>query len=194
MTDTSTDVVAALDATDPNAVTDALEHETAGAAETDEAVEEGVEELGDKGKQALDRMKAKWQAERDKRIAAEQKINETTPTDDAERIARDAETKALAKANDRIVRAEVRAAASGKLSDPTDALNFIDLTQFEVDDDGSIDETEIADAITDLLAKKPYLAAQGGPRTPKPDRSQGAAGTGTATTADRFATSIDGLL
>lgn len=82
---------------------------------------------------------------------------------DPEEIRREAEQAAIAKANARIVRAEIRAAAAGKLADPADALNFLDLAQFEVDADGNIDNDQVADAIDDLLKKKPYLAvpAQG---------------------------------
>src|SRR5690606_20905504 len=35
---------------------------------------------------------------------------------------------------------------------------------FEVDDSGNVDETEIADAIEDLLKRKPYLGAKNRPR------------------------------
>jgi hypothetical protein len=83
---------------------------------------------------------------------------------DPEEIQREADAKAIAKANDRIVRAEVKVAATGRLADPADALAFLDLTQFEVDDDGNVDEDEVRDAITNLLKKKPHLAAQGGRR------------------------------
>ncbi len=96
----------------------------------------------------------------------------------------------LAKANRRILRSEVKAAAAGKLADPNDALHMLDLDQFEVDDDGNVDEDEIATAIADLLEKKPYLAAQSGPKAPKPDRSQGARGAGAASTAQQFADAI----
>lgn len=194
-TDTSTDLVAALDATDP-AIQDPTaddQAESGREVDTDESVE-GEDELGDKGKQALDRMKAKLQAERAARRAAEAKLNETSSDDDPERIQREADARAVAKANDRILRAEVRAAATGKLSDPSDALTFIDMTQFDVDDDGEVDQEEIAQAITDLIAKKPYLAAQGGPKTPKPDPSQGEGGRGAATAADRFAQQVGNLI
>lgn len=146
-TDTSTDLVAALDATDP-----ALQDPTA-----NDQLEAGREV-------------------------------------DTERIQREADARAVAKANDRILRAEVRAAATGKLSDPSDALTFIDMTQFDVDDDGEVDQEEIAQAITDLITKKPYLAAQGGPKTPKPDPSQGEGGRGAATAADRFAQQVGNLI
>jgi len=153
----------------------------------DDADPEGAEELGDKGKQALDRMKEKLRSEREKRQAAEARLRDALPQDDAARIAHEAEAKALAKANARILAAEVRAAAAGKLADPADALAFVDLSQFEVDDDGSVDQAEIADAIADLIARKPHLAAQGGPRTPKADPSQGAVGGAPATAGERFA-------
>lgn len=71
---------------------------------------------------------------------------------------------ALAAANARILKAEVRAAAAGKLSDPVDALKFLDLSEFEVGSDGEVDSSQIAKAIEDLISSKPYLAAQGGQR------------------------------
>lgn len=85
------------------------------------------------------------------------------PDIDPEEIQREADAKATAKANERIIKAEVRASAAGKLSDPVDALKFLDLSKFEVDADGNVDTEQIDDAIADLLEKKPYLAvpAQG---------------------------------
>ena len=76
--------------------------------------------------------------------------------------AREVEAAALAKANERIVRAEVRAAAAGKLADPSDALRYLDVSKFAVDDDGAVDEAAVAAAIAELVERKPYLAAQGG--------------------------------
>lgn len=164
------------------------------AEDTDDDGDEGADELGDKGKQALDRMKAKLKAERERRVAAEARAAQSGDADDAEVVRREAETAAMAKANARIVRAEVKAAAAGRLNDPTDALNFLDLSQFEVDDDGDVDADEIADAIAELVRTKPYLAAQGGTSKPKPDRSQGANGSGVATNAQRFSRSLEGIL
>jgi len=188
------DLVAALDATDPTAqdgddVTTGV-HTT----DVDDSADDGADELGDKGKQALDRMKARLKAEKAARLALEARLNETSAADDVERIQREADAKAAAKANARILSAEVRAAAAGKLSDPSDALTFIDLTQFDVDDDGSVDQDEIAEAIADLVRRKPYLAAQGGPKSPKPDPSQGEGGRGAATAADRFAQQVGNLI
>lgn len=58
----------------------------------------------------------------------------------------------------RIIAAEVKAAAGGKLHDPSDAVLNIDLSEFSVDDDGNVDEKAIAKALDELLARKPYLA------------------------------------
>lgn len=72
------------------------------------------------------------------------------------------EKAALDKANDRILKSEVKAAAKGVLADPQDAYKFLDLDSFEVDDDGNVDESAIAKSLADLVAAKPYLGAQGG--------------------------------
>lgn len=171
-------------------------NDNAGDDDGDEDYPDGADKLGDAGKKALDTMKAKLKAERQKRIAAEGRVHELENGDDDEdaKTRRQAESDALAKANARIVKAEVRAAAAGKLADPADALNFIDLTEFEVGEDGDVDQDDIAEAIDDLLRRKPYLAAQGGTKSPKPDRSQGAKGKGTGTAAQQFAAAIDNLL
>ncbi len=164
-------------------------------AAPDVVEDDGEEALGDAGKQALDRMKAKLKAERDRRVAAEARAV-APPADetDLDAIRREAETAALGKANGRIIRAEVRAAAASKLTDPADALNFLDLSVFEVDEDGDVDQDDIAEAIADLIKRKPYLAAQGGTTAAKPDRSQGATGNGVATNAQRFERSLEGIL
>jgi hypothetical protein len=145
--------------------------------------DEGKEALGDAGKKALDAMKAKWQKERDARKAADAKLAELAkpkPKDDepdADAIRLEAERAATAKSNERILKSEIKAAAAGKLQDPKDALAYLDLSQFEVDDDGNVDEDEIADAIKDLLEKKPYLAvAQGDERRFKGTADGGARG------------------
>ncbi|MER7874837.1 hypothetical protein ABTY63_14940 [Streptomyces solisilvae] len=130
----------------------------------DEGEPDGADQLGDKGKRALAAMKGKWKSERDKRQALEQQLA-TKGKDDGDEDATDkAVQAATAAANGRILRAEIKAAAKGRLADPKDALTFLDLSKFEVDEDGSVDEDEIAEAIGDLLTKKPYLAAQGGKR------------------------------
>ncbi|MBD0838793.1 hypothetical protein [Streptomyces sp. TRM68416] len=131
-----------------------------GGGGDDDADPEGADQLGDKGRRALASMKGKWRTERDKRRELEAKLAEKDGVDDAEQARRKAETEAMAKANTRILKAEIRAAAKGRLADPKDALTFLDLDQFEVGEDGEIDPEEIEEAISDLLKDKPYLAAQ----------------------------------
>lgn len=136
-------------------------------------------------------MKARLRTERTKRLAAEATARQLAATDDTDRVRAEAEAAAITKANTRILRAEVRAAATGRLQDPEDALAFLDLSQFEVDEDGAVDGDDVRTALDDLLARKPHLAAQRGTRTPLPDRSQGATGRDAPlTTAQQFAQAL----
>ncbi|MFD6874524.1 MULTISPECIES: hypothetical protein [unclassified Streptomyces] len=130
-----------------------------GGPDGEEADPEGADDLGDRGKRALAAMKGKWRAERDRAKELEQRLAEKDGEGEADTARRKAEQDAVAKANTRIVKSEVKAAAKGVLADPADAFKFLDLDQFEVGEDGNIDEDEIADAIADLVKSKPYLAA-----------------------------------
>lgn len=132
---------------------------------------DGADALGDAGKQALDRMKAERNAARKEARQLRRDLAAATAPKPAEGDAPDPEAlkeqgrrEALEQVNGRILRSEVRAAAAGKLTDPADALLYLDLTQFEVDDDGNVDADELADAIDELITSKPYLSvsAQGG--------------------------------
>ncbi|THA31786.1 hypothetical protein E6R18_15760 [Streptomyces sp. A1277] len=120
---------------------------------------DGTDELGDKGKRALASMKGKWRTERDKRKALEDQLAAAAADDEAATARREAEQAALSKANQRIIRAEVKAAAKGVLADPADAYKFLDLDQFEVDENGDLDSEEVTEAINELIKTKPYLAA-----------------------------------
>jgi len=141
------------------------------AATENAAVQQGEAALGDAGKKALDAMKAERNAAREAakkaadelatlKAAAEGREAEHKAQMEAQRV----KDEALAAANERILKAEVRAAAAGKLSDPADALRFLSLSDFEVGSDGEVDASQVAKAIEDLIASKPYLAAQGGQR------------------------------
>jgi hypothetical protein len=98
-------------------------------------------------------MKTERNAERDRRKALEQRVAElessVTTAADADR-----------KLNARIVRAEIKAAATGKLVDPSDALVYLDVSQFEVSEDGEVDSAKLSAAIEDLLTRKPHLGAK----------------------------------
>lgn len=129
--------------------------------------------LADKGRAALAaERKARRDAEKARR-AAEKELADLKAAqqakkdgDDAQSAAdqarRDAEAAATRKANERILRAELRAAAKGVLVDESDAAVFIDLSQFEPDDNGDFDASEISEAISDLVRRKPHLAAKAG--------------------------------
>jgi len=154
-TETETDVTA-------EDVNDATSTDT-----DDDTTPEGADSLGDAGKRALDSMKSKWKVERDRRRELETQLANaasTAPKDDSEApdvdaIKRQAATEATAKANARILRSEIKAAAAGKFADVSDALLNLDLTAFEVDENGDVDADEIAEQIQDLLTRKPHLAA-----------------------------------
>lgn len=132
---------------------------------------QGGDDLGDKGRAALAaERKARREAEK-ARKAAEKELADfraqqsaSAEQDEAKKAAdqarRDAEQAALAKANARILAAEVRAAAAGKLADPSDAARYLDMSEFEVGDDGAVDSDAISGAISDLIKRKPYLAAK----------------------------------
>lgn len=153
------------------------DHDESGEQEPetdDESDDEAGDEdkpLGPAGERALAAEKTRRKAESLKRRELESKVAEleaklNKPSDDAapdiDSIKADALREASAAAASRIVKSEVKAAAAGQLADPADAYRFLDLSEFEVDEDGNVDEGEIADAIADLIKRKPYLAAQGG--------------------------------
>ena len=94
-------------------------------------------------------------------IANAGKPAEELALDAARREGSDTATKA---ANVRIFKSDLKAAATGKLEDPTDALVYINFDDFDVNDDGEFDSDAIADAIKALLKSKPYLAAGNQPR------------------------------
>lgn len=135
------------------------------------AVVEGEKALGDAGKKALDLMKQERNEQKAAAKAAQdalkalqievEKLKNNGEEDKAAKAIREAESAATQKANRRIASAELRAAATGKLADPADALAFIDPKSIEVNDDGEVDAEAVAAAVNDLLSKKPHLAAQG---------------------------------
>lgn len=52
------------------------------------------------------------------------------------------------------------AEAKGRLADPSDAVAFLDVADFTVGADFTINATEIAEAVTGLLSRKPHLAVK----------------------------------
>lgn len=140
---------------------------------------EGAENLGDPGKKAIDAMKAERNAARQEArdlkaqmaaLQAQIDSKDKPPEEQAlEAARREAREEVMKEANEKLIKAEIRAAAAGKLADPTDALRLLDLGSFEVAGDGTIDTEAISDAIDNLIEKKPYLAQ------PQRQRSGGSA-------------------
>lgn len=148
--------------------------ETTEETPVDQVVEETPETddkpLGPAGEKALAAEKDKRRAESAKRRELEAELaalkaaaSADTEKADLEAIKAQAIREANAAAAQRILRSEIKAAAAGKLADPADAYKFLDLADFEVNENGDVDTAEIASAITGLLTSKPYLkAAQSG--------------------------------
>lgn len=94
-------------------------------------------------------------------LKAEREAQTKTPEEQAlEAARREGETAAEKRANERLVKAELKAAAKGKLANLADALVFIDVSSIEVGDDGEVDSEALETAISTLLTERPYLAAQ----------------------------------
>lgn len=145
---------------------------------------EGAEALGDPGKKALDAMKQRLAAEKAAKKALQEQLAALTakPAGDKtpEDYQREADERATAKANERVLKADIRAAAKEILVDPSDAFLNLDISQFEAGADGEFDAEEIADALKALVERKPHLgktpAGQPGnpaPRTVAPAKAGG---------------------
>lgn len=162
--------------------------------------DEGTDQLGDKGKQALDRMKAernaaKKEAADAKRTATEnarkarenadkaKKFDELEAANktEAEKLtaAKDAAEQKAAAAVKRAVTAEVKSLADD-FADREDAvLNLGDLAKY-VDAAGDIDTDAIKQDLADVLDRKKHLrkAPTEAPKPPKPKPDPGQGKTG----------------
>lgn len=138
--------------------------EPAAPAGTDPADEPDAP-LGEAGERALAAMKKKERETRAELRAAKAEIAALTAPKDGEQtpeqLRAEIEREVIAKANQRVVRAEVKAAAAASFADPEDAIAFLNLSEFDVDENGEVDPSDIEDALKDLLAKKPHLAKRG---------------------------------
>lgn len=85
----------------------------------------------------------------------------------ADEIREQARREASEAANSRLIRAGVKAVAADLLNDSKDALAFLDLSDYEVDENGDIDEAQVKRDLKALIADKPYLgkAKKGDGRT-----------------------------
>jgi hypothetical protein len=144
--------------------------------------------LGDKGKQAIDRMKADRNAARAelKQTQSElEKLRNASKTEQEKAIdaaRKEGESAASQRANARIVRAEVKAlAATAKFRDPGDVLAQLGdkLNDITVDDDGDVDETALKALVDGLAKSKPYLIDTGSTTATAADAGIGTTGSNT---------------
>lgn len=133
----------------------------------DDDTPEGAEQLGDRGKKALDAMKGKWQKERDARKALADQVakltagkgNDDTGQPDPEEIRKQARAEATAEVlRDRALD-KVETKAARLFADPEDARALLAGRVDEFVDNGQVDTDAIEEALADLLSKKPHLAA-----------------------------------
>jgi hypothetical protein len=143
-----------------------MSDETVDAVDTEVTVDvevespvDGEEALGDPGKKALDSMKAERKAALDRAKAAETRAAELQAKLEGREAEHQASVEAQRVKDDAIIRAELKAAAKGKLADPSDAGLFINLKDFEVSSNGDVDTDALNAAIDDLISRKPHLGA-----------------------------------
>jgi len=140
--------------------------------EDDKAAEEkaAADALGDAGKQALDRMKAKVKAERDKRVAAEKALADSKkPSDDEkpdlDKIRAEARAEAdTAALRDRVMD-KIEAKAGARFAIDTEDVAAMLMRRHDIEDfldGGKIDISAITEALDDLLEKQPRLAVTQG--------------------------------
>lgn len=140
--------------------------------------------LGEAGEKALAEWKKRAKAAEKQAKEYEQKVAEQEEAtksehekalDKARKEAADAaKAETVGEFRKRILRAEIRTAAAGKLADPSDAVALLDLDLDEVfDEDGEVKAEEINSAIADLLERKPHLKADPHDGRPSGDADAG---------------------
>lgn len=190
---------------------DADGDDTGDQDDADDSDDEGnPDDLGDPGKKALDAMKTQrnkargalrpWSAlARELGVQTPEQIRnlikgKTKDGEDApdpEQIRREARVEADREVARERLLDKIEAKAGGRFADPADAAALL-LREGDADDflDGSkVDADAIAEALDDLLERKPYLAKADNKPTvkqPRPDKSQGnRGGAGKPTATDR---------
>lgn len=152
---------------------------------------EGTEEEpfdADRAKKAINKKNAENKSLRDRLkelepLARKAKELEDAQKSEQERLAEQltAQQEKAAKAIRAAVTSKVEALAAKEFADPEDAAGALDLSDY-VDDDGVIDTEAIKRDLAELLKRKPHWAkAPDGPRSPRPDRTQGSSGNGNRT-------------
>jgi hypothetical protein len=136
--------------------------ETDDVDDSDDGDTGDADKLGDAGKKALDSMKSKWQKERDARKALEAKMAADSKPDDQQdpaEMRKQAQAEARAEVLKDRALDKVEAKAAKLFADPEDARALLASRVDDFVDDGQVDVDAINEALTDLLSKKPHLAA-----------------------------------
>lgn len=143
-------------------------------ADPDDADPEGADDLGDKGKRALDAMKTKLRAERDRRKAAEADVltlkakpAEEGKGPDEQAIREQARAEARAESLRERALDRLEAKAARLFADPEDARTYLAAQVEDFIDGDAIDTEAITDALQELLKRKPYLAHAAGGERPR---------------------------
>lgn len=137
--------------------------EEAAESEEESSQVEGEDALGDAGKRALDAMKAQLKAEKERRKAAETELTgfKAKPAEATDAAALRAEALATARAETLRERAmdRLEAKAARLFADPEDARALLGSRVEDFVDGDRIDADAIGEALTELLTRKPHLAA-----------------------------------
>jgi hypothetical protein len=128
-----------------------------------------ADDLGDAGKKAIDAMKAKWKAERDRANGLDARVKELTkpPADappDLDALRAEAKAEAFQETLKERALDKLETRAAKLFADPEDARALLAGRVDEFLDDGKVDTAAITEALNDLLARKPHLAATAPPR------------------------------
>jgi hypothetical protein len=156
--------------------------------------QDGGEQLGEAGKAAIDRERASAREANRLKSAAEQRAeaveaelaqlreaNQSEAEKATAKAVKEATAAAVAQGNQRLVRAEVKAAAAAAgFHDARDAALLLadKFGQIKVGDDGQVDENAVKALIEDLAKDKPHLVMKpGGGNGATPLPGQGNSGT-----------------
>ena len=113
-------------------------------------------------------------------LLAAKKTTEDSSKVDVDAIKRQAREEVLAVSRRQIVGSAIEALAAKDFADPDDAARNLDLSEYEVDDDGRVDRNRIKVDLADLLKRKPHLRKV----STRVDYEQGARGKAPANGAD----------
>jgi hypothetical protein len=138
----------------------------------EEGALEGADQLGDAGKKALDAMKSRARAERERRKAVEKELADLkaaatkTPKDgekdvpDVEAIRAEAQQQARTEALRERALDRLEARAARQFANPEDARAFLAGRVEDFIDGGQLDTEAIDEALEDLLKQRPYLGSE----------------------------------